>query len=137
MSDVIGAIIAELKIRYDLKYNSSDPMQLTRRKAEQAFTIQDAIMRRSGSMYPSDLLNERILTIDSDPKIHNAMYEGKITLVDSQINFSPDPDLNAIMEFPHKNNKLKGAVYIKNLPVKDSSGNVTRGRYIAGCDTLN
>ena len=136
VSDVIGAMLSEIKYRVNLKYNSSDPMMLTRRKAETAFTLQDAIMRRSGSIFPSAELNDRINELDANPSSYNDMYVGYLYIEDGEVKFKPDSDLQPIMEFPHKDNKKEGAVHILRMPEKDSSGKVPNGRYIAGSDVL-
>ena len=136
VSDVIGAMLSEIKYRVNLKYNSSDPMMLTRRKAETAFTLQDAIMRRSGSIFPSAELNDRINELDANPSSYNDMYVGYLSIEDGEVKFKPDSDLQPIMEFPHKDNKKEGAVHILRMPEKDSSGKVPNGRYIAGSDVL-
>jgi len=73
VSNVVSAMISEIEFRINLKYNSSDPLQLTRRKAETAFTIQDAIMKRDGSLYPTDKLNDVINEINLDPKYTDDM----------------------------------------------------------------
>lgn len=39
VSDVVGALISILKDRFTLKYNSTDPTAITRRKAEIPITI--------------------------------------------------------------------------------------------------
>lgn len=44
VSDITGALISIIQDRLNVKYNSTDPMALTRRKAEIPLTIQDAIM---------------------------------------------------------------------------------------------
>jgi hypothetical protein len=137
VSDVIGAMLSEIKYRVNLKYNSSDPMMLTRRKAETAFTLQDAIMRRSGSIFPSAELNDRINELDASPSSYNDMYVGYLYIEDGEVKFKPDSDLQPIMEFPHKDNKKEGAVHILRMPEKDSSGKVPNGRYIAGSDVYD
>ena len=137
VSDVIKALIEEIEIRVQLKYNSSDPLQLTRRKAETAFTIQDAIMKRDGSLYPTDKLNDVINEINLNPKYTDDMWIGRLSLSKSgEVEYKPDNDLKYITEFPHKDNKIQGAICIKHMPVKNSSGNVPWGRYIAGADVL-
>jgi hypothetical protein len=80
VSDVIAAMLHELKERYLLKYNSSDIMALTSRKAEFAFTIQDAIMKRDGTIFPVADLNDRINQIDNDTSILKEMYVGRLEL---------------------------------------------------------
>jgi len=125
VSDVIGALISEIEFRVNLKYNSSDPMQITRRKAETAFTIQDAIMRRDGSMYPSDKLNDIINQINLNPSYSDDFWIGRLELSkDGEVKYKPDSDLKYITEFPHKDNKLEGACCIFEMPIKDSSGRV-------------
>ena len=138
VSDIVGALISEIEHRVNLKYNSSDPLQLTRRKAETAFTIQDAIMRRDGSLYPSDKLNDVINEINMDPKYTDDMWIGRLKISkEGIVEYKPDNDLKYITEFPHKDNKIEGAICIKHMPIKDSSGKVPRGRYIAGSDVYD
>ena len=135
VSDVVGALIEELKYRVLLKYNSSDPIQLTRRKAEYAFTITDAIMRRDSNIFPSDLLNDRILELDSNPRSMDDMWIGRLVQTkEGSITFTPDADVKPILEFPHKDNKIEGAVHINKMPVKGTDGKIPWGRYIAGID---
>ena len=135
VSDVVGALIYEIEFRINLKYNSSDPLQLTRRKAETAFTIQDAIMKRDGSLYPTDKLNDVINEINLNPKYTDDFWIGRLKLSkNGEVEYKPDNDLKYITEFPHKDNKIEGACCIFQMPVKDSSGRVPWGRYIAGCD---
>lgn len=138
VSDVVGALISEIEYRINLKYNSSDPLQLTRRKAETAFTIQDAIMKRDGSLYPTDKLNDVINEINLNPKYTDDMWIGRLSLSKSgEVEYKPDNDLKYITEFPHKDNKIEGAICIKHMPVKSSSGTVPWGRYIAGADVYD
>ena len=100
-------------------------MQLTRRKAETAFTIQDAIMRRDGSLYPSDKLNEVINEINLNPNYTSDMWIGKLHMNKQGIvEYKVDNDLKYITEFPHKDNKLNGAICIRHMPIRDSSNNI-------------
>lgn len=138
VSDVVGALVSEIEFRVNLKYNSSDPLQLTRRKAETAFTIQDAIMKRDGSLYPSDKLNDIVNQINMDPKHMDDMWVGRLVMSKAGIvEYKVDNDVKYIEEFPHKDNKIEGSICIKHMPVKDSSGNIPWGRYISGCDTAD
>ena len=133
VSDIIGAMLSEIAYRHHLKYSTDDPLKLTRRKAEFAFTIQDAIMRRDSTIYPVADLNDRINQIDGDSTSLKDMYVGRLELSGGEVKWKPDPELSPIMNWPHKDNKLKGCVYIKEMPVKDSNGVVPWGRYIGGC----
>lgn len=136
VSDVVGAILEEIKHRVILKYNSSDPVQLTRRKAEYAFTITDAIMRRDSNIFPSDKLNDRILELDQNPKSLDDMWVGRLVQTkEGKVEFTPDADIKPILDYPHKDNKLEGAVHINKMPIKGPDGKVPWGRYIAGCLT--
>ena len=138
VSDVVGALISEIEYRINLKYNSSDPLQLTRRKAETAFTIQDAIMKRDGSLYPTDKLNDVINEINLNPKYTDDMWIGRLGLSKTgEVEYKPDNDLKYITEFPHKDNKITGAICIKQMPIKNSSGSIPWGRYISGIDTFD
>lgn len=137
VSDVVGAMIEELKFRYNLKYNSSDPIQLSRRKAETAFTIQDAIMKTDSTIYPVADLNDQINWLDNNPAETQKLYVGKLVLRDGEVEWKPDPEAQPINHFPHKDNKLRGAVVIKEHPIKGSDGKVPWGRYISGADTID
>lgn len=138
VSDVVGAIIEELQVRYKLKYNSSDPLQLTRRKAEYAFTIIDAIMRRDSNIFPSDMLNDRILELDQNPKSLADMWVGRLIQTrEGKVEFTPDADIKPILDYPHKDNKIEGAIHINKMPVKGSDGKVPWGRYISGADVYD
>lgn len=135
VSDIVGALIDELKFRVKLKYNSSDPIQLTRRKAEYAFTITDAIMRRDSNIFPSDKLNDRILELDQNPRSLDDMWVGRlIQTKEGKVEFTPDADVKPILDYPHKDNKLEGAIHINKMPVKGPDGKIPWGRYIAGAD---
>ena len=56
---------------------------------------------------------------------------------DGLVEYKLDNDLKYITEFPHKDNKLEGAICIKHMPVKDSSGRIPWGRYISGADVYD
>ena len=55
VSDVVMALLQEIQARIKIKYNSTDTMTLTRKKAEQAITIQEAVMKRDGTFYPIEI----------------------------------------------------------------------------------
>ena len=134
VSDVIGALVELLTDRYKLKYNSSDPTMLTRAKAENPITIQEAIMRRESTIYPvadiTDVLNE----IDLDPRSLDYIWTGDLVLSKGKVSYKPNINKKPIREFPHKDNKLEGCIEIHQMPEYDSNDKVMRGRYIAGID---
>jgi hypothetical protein len=135
VSDVILALTREFEARFKVKYNSSDSMALTRKKAEQAITIQEAVMKREGTIYPVADLTDRLNELDFNPKSYDDILVGLISLdKDAVVRFKPSSEVKPIREFPHKDNKLEGCIEIHALPVMDSNNKVYRGRYIAGID---
>jgi hypothetical protein len=134
ISDVTKAVLEICYNRYIVKYNTTDPMALTRTKAENPLTLQEAIMRRDGSIFPVASLLDRINELDSNPSEYNDVYTGDLVMDKSgTIDFIPTSK-SPIRNFPHKDNKQEGCIEIFKMPEKDSSGKVFSGRYIAGCD---
>lgn len=137
ISDVTLALFRICCERWIKKYNNPDPMQLTRTKAEYPITLQDAIMQRDGAYFPVAQLMERLQEIDSDPNFYDGVYVGEMRqLSNGQVDFV-NADLTPIRSFPHKTNKMGGAVEIYEMPVKDSTGRVPDGRYIGSCDPID
>jgi hypothetical protein len=134
VSDVVLAILSECSKRYTIKYNSSDPNALSQRKAEHPITFDEAILKVDTSVYPIEDLKNRLTQLDNNPNYLKDMWIGTLEMKDSEIKFVPDYEAKFIENFPHKDNKLEGAICIKAMPQKDSSGKVPRGRYIAGSD---
>lgn len=134
ISDITKAVLEICYNRFIVKYNTTDPMALTRTKAENPLTLQEAIMRRDGSVFPVAALLDRINEIDSNPSEYNDVYTGDLVMNQSgNVDFMPSSK-TPIRNFPHKDNKQEGAIEIFKMPEKDSSGKVFNGRYIAGCD---
>lgn len=137
VSDIVGALVSELKYRTLIKYNSSDPLALTKRRAEMPIVLQDAIMRRDGTAYPTADLTDAYQRINLDPSHYDKMHIGRLELSAGVVTFMPDSELSYIEDFPHKDNKLVGAICMKQLPQKDSTGKIPYGRYIAGIDVYD
>ena len=137
ISDVTSALFSICCERWIAKYHNPDPMQLTRTKAEDPITIQDAIMRRDGTLFPVAQITERIQEIDLNPNFYDTMYCGKlIQKSNGEVVFEPTGDI-PIRKFPTKDNKIAGAVEIRELPVKGPGGKPVAGRYIAGLDPID
>lgn len=134
VSDVIKALIEILYNCYVIKYNSTDPTAITRTKAENPITIQDAIMRRDSTIFPVAYLNDRLSQITENKHILDDVWVGELSIRDGEVIFKPTPDNKAIRSFPHKDNKLEGAVEIFKMPEKDKNGKVYSNRYYAGTD---
>lgn len=134
-SDLIGALLEIFEDRYKTKYNTTDPTSLTKAKAEDPITIQEAIMRRDGTIYPVSDLTDRKNDLDINPKSLDDILVGLLSINNENVVvYKPSNDVKPVRQFPHKDNKLEGCIEIHQLPQKDSSGRVMRGRYIAGID---
>lgn len=133
ISDVTKAVLEICYNRYIVKYNTTDPMALTRTKAENPLTLQEAIMRRDGSIFPVASLLDRIGEIDSNPSEYNDVYVGDLEFKSGKLEYVPSIK-KPIRDFPHKDNKQEGCIEIFKMPETDSSGKVFSNRYIAGAD---
>lgn len=134
ISDVPKALLEICYNRYIVKYNTTDPMALTRTKAENPITLQEAIMRRDSTIFPVSQLRDRINQIDANPNEYSDVYIGEIT-IDNNGNTEFKPTAaQPIRKFPHKDNKIEGAIEIFVMPEKDRNGKVFSDRYIAGMD---
>lgn len=137
ISDVTKAIFAICWERYIAKYENPDPMALTRTKAENPITLQDAIMKRDGTKFPVAQISERIQEIDLNPNFYDKILSGKlIQRSNGEVEFEPTGD-KPIHKFPTKDNKVAGAVEIKELPKKNREGRVYAGRYIGSLDPID
>ena len=137
ISDVTKALFAICWERYIAKYENPDPMALTRTKAENPITLQDAIMKRDGTKFPVAQITERIQEIDLNPNFYDKILSGKlIQRSNGEVEFEPTGD-KPIHKFPTKDNKVAGAVEIKELPKKNREGRVYAGRYILSLDPVD
>lgn len=134
VSDVIKALIEILMNRYTKKYNSSDPNTIIKVIAEVPITPAEAIVKTGVNMFPVTDLTERLQQLDSNPREFDDVYTGELVLNSKGVvEFRPGGQ--PIREFPHKDNKVEGAVEIFQLPEIDKSTNKPyNSRYILGCD---
>lgn len=135
VSDVTKALIEIFEDRHKVKYSSSDPMTLTRVIAEDPITIQEAIMRKDGSIFPSAALADRLNELKSNPRLLDDIYVGMLKQNSKgEIEFDPTANVKAITHYPHRDNKVEGAIQIFKMPEKDNSGKVFQNRYILSAD---
>lgn len=134
VSDITAGLIEIFEERFIKKYNTSDPTQLTRTKAENPITIQEAIMTKDSNMYPAADLTDVLNNLDQDPHAFDSIYSGRLELSNGTVTYNPHNNSLPIREFPHKDNKLEGAIEIHEMPKLDSTGKVFSNRYIAGID---
>lgn len=136
-SDVTKAILQILVDRWTVKHNSTDLNSITKRIAEIPIVPQEAILRTTGNMFPVTQINDRINQLDNNPHSFDDSHIGELFLNKSGIvEFKPTNE-QPIRNFPHKDNKLKGAIEIFQMPEKDRDGKVYANRYILGHDPVD
>ena len=135
VSDVIKALIEILMNRYRVKYNSTDPNTVIKTIAEIPITPAEAIVKTGVNMFPVADLTERIGQLDANPTEYDDVYVGDLVFnKDGQVEYKPTSAI-PIRDFPHKNNKIEGAIEIYQLPEIDkNTGKPYNDRYILGAD---
>lgn len=134
VSDVVKSLVEILMNRYRVKYNSTDPNTIIKTIAEVPITPSEAIIKTGINIFPVTDLTERLGQLDSNPREYDDVYVGELIFNGNrEIEFSPSSH-KAIRDFPHKDNKIEGAIEIYKLPEKDKSGKVYDDRYILGND---
>lgn len=135
VSDVIKALIEILMNRYRVKYNSTDPNTIIKTIAEVPITPAEAIVKTGVNMFPVADLTERIGQLDANPTEYDDVYVGDLVFnKDGQVEYKPTSAI-PIRDFPHKDNKIEGAIEIYQLPEIDrNTGKPYNDRYILGAD---
>lgn len=135
VSDVIKALIEILMNRYRVKYNSTDPNTIIKTIAEVPITPAEAIVKTGVNMFPVADLTERIGQLDANPTEYDDVYVGDLVFnKDGHVEYKPT-SATPIRDFPHKDNKIEGAIEIYQLPEIDrNTGKPYNDRYILGAD---
>ena len=135
VSDVIKALIEILMNRYRVKYNSTDPNTIIKTIAEVPITPAEAIVKTGINMFPVADLTERIGQLDANPTEYDDVYVGDLIFnKDGQVEYKPTYAM-PIRDFPHKDNKIEGAIEIYQMPEIDkNTGKPYNDRYILGAD---
>lgn len=135
VSDVIKALIEILMNRYRVKYNSTDPNTIIKTIAEVPITPAEAIVKTGVNMFPVADLTERIGQLDANLTEYDDVYVGDLVFnKDGQVEYKPT-SATPIRDFPHKDNKIEGAIEIYQLPEIDrNTGKPYNDRYILGAD---
>lgn len=135
VSDVIKALIEILMNRYRVKYNSTDPNTIIKTIAEVPITPAEAIVKTGINMFPVADLTERIGQLDANPTEYDDVYVGDLVFnKDGQVEYKPTSAM-PIRDFPHKDNKIEGAIEIYQMPEIDkNTGKPYNDRYILGAD---
>lgn len=135
VSDVIKALIEILMNRYRVKYNSTDPNTIIKTIAEVPITPAEAIVKTGVNMFPVADLTERVGQLDANPTEYEDVYVGDLVFnKDGQVEYKPT-SATPIRDFPHKDNKIEGAIEIYQMPEIDkNTGKPYNDRYILGAD---
>lgn len=135
VSDVIKALIEILMNRHRVKYNSTDPNTIIKTIAEVPITPAEAIVKTGVNMFPVADLTERIGQLDANPTEYDDVYVGDLVFnKGGQVEYKPT-SATPIRDFPHKDNKIEGAIEIYQLPEIDrNTGKPYNDRYILGAD---
>lgn len=135
VSDVIKALIEILMNRYRVKYNSTDPNTIIKTIAEVPITPAEAIVKTGVNMFPVADLTERVGQLDANPTEYDDVYVGDLVFnKEGQVEYKPT-SATPIRDFPHKDNKIEGAIEIYQMPEIDkNTGKPYNDRYILGAD---
>lgn len=135
VSDVIKALIEILMNRYRVKYNSTDPNTIIKTIAEVPITPAEAIVKTGINMFPVADLTERLGQLDANPTEYDDVYVGDLVFnKEGQVEYKPTSAM-PIRDFPHKDNKIEGAIELYQMPEIDkNTGKPYNDRYILGAD---
>lgn len=135
VSDVIKALIEILMNRYRVKYNSTDPNTIIKTIAEVPITPAEAIVKTGVNMFPVADLTERIGQLDANLTEYDDVYVGDLVFnKNGRVEYKPT-SAAPIRDFPHKDNKIEGAIEMYQLPEIDrNTGKPYNDRYILGAD---
>lgn len=133
-SDVNKALLEILLDRYKVKYNSTDINAITKRIAEIPITPQEAILKTKDNIFPIVEITKRLNEIDNNPNFYDDTYVGDLVINNKgNIEFSPNTLDMPIRDFPTKDNKVKGAIEIFEMP-QEVHGKIPKDRYIMSLD---
>ena len=134
-SDITKALLLILNDRYKVKYGTTDVNTIVKRISQYPIVPQEAMTRSHGNIFPVTELNERINQIDNDPGFYDEVYVGELVQESKtgEIKFNNTID-QPIRDFPTKDNKVKGALEIFDMPRKNGEGKIPFGRYIISAD---
>lgn len=137
-SDVSKALLMILYDRYKVKYGTTDINTIVKRISQYPIVPQEAMLRSHGNIFPVTELNARLNELDNNPNAFDDVYVGELTQDSKtgEVKFNPTIDL-PIRDFPTKDNKVKGALEIFEMPKKNGEGKIPAGRYIMSNDPFD
>lgn len=134
-SDVSKALLMILYDRYKVKYGTTDINTIVKRISQYPIVPQEAMLRSHGNIFPVTELNGRLNQLDNDPNAFDDVYVGELVQDNKtgEVKFNLTIDL-PIRDFPTKDNKVKGALEIFEMPKRNGEGKIPAGRYICSAD---
>lgn len=137
-SDIVKALIEIIATRVKIKYNTDNPDTLVRAIAETPIVPEEAMLRVQSNVFPTSELNARIAQLEGDANSLNDVFVGELVMDNNgEVSFKTTSDI-PIRFFPHKDNKLKGAVEIFEMPIKaPNESKPLSNRYIISCDPVD
>jgi hypothetical protein len=137
--DVIKALVEILLDRHTVKYNSSDARAITQKKAEEPITPQEAIMRTEGTVFPVADIKDYLETIGPKKETFLAEhYIGDLIYNNvGEVEWKPTSDKFPLRAYDSSDTDRSGCLEIFEMPKKNGSGIIQRGRYIFGIDPID
>lgn len=139
-SDVVGSLISVIKKRMVIKYNASESSTLPQMMAEMALTPQEAIMKVSGSIFPTvdigDYLEDCRTNLQKFVSTHNV---GDLVIkADGSIEFKTNFDKVPIRRYMEDKSDVEGAFEMYAYPqINPHTKMPYEGRYIVGIDPVD
>ena len=137
-SDIIKALAEVIVSRLIVKYGASDARALTQEKAEHPVTPVEALLKTSNSIFPTAELKDYLTDIlPKQEEFVSAHYVGDLVYSGGHdIQWRLNAELEALRTYPVKEVNTNGAVEIYEQPVRDTNGNIPKGRYVMGLDPI-
>ena len=139
-SDFPRAVSIILAERDKIKKETKNPDAIIRHIAEEPLTPEEAVLRITGSLFPTNDLKHQHAFIRNHPSRYEATeYIGDLQIEeDGKIVWKPDADAKPIKQYPHNNlEDTEGCIVIYEHPVPDKTGVIPYGVYIAGSDNYD
>lgn len=137
-SDVIKALIRILKKRWREIKSGVTSDTIMQRKAENAITPQEAILRSDSSLFPVQDIKDYNTEVKSNySKFVSPHYVGMMGVKNGEIVFKSDSNLQPIRKYPiSRDSDRRGAVEIFELPKEGTQEMGLGDRYIIGVDPV-
>ena len=116
--------------------NTKDVNSIKRYIAEKPMTPREAMMKLEGNMFPAQDLLGVLARLELETKYEEQLYKGRMIIdPEGNIDFKEDKELRMIYNYPLRKDDPKDApVIIYEMPVRDNSGAIPYGVYVAGID---